>query len=97
MGSPVSPIIANLYMECLEQKALSNTHTPPGSGTGLWITPLSSTRRSTNKTSFNTLTVLNLPSGLLWRTTRRMGPLPTWTSLSNLRLMVAYPSLYTGI
>ena len=51
---------------------------------------------STNKTSFNTLTVLTLPSGLQWRTTRMMGPSPSWTSLSNLRLMVAYPSLYTG-
>ena len=28
MGSPVSPIVANLYMECLEQKALS-TAPPP--------------------------------------------------------------------
>ena len=58
--------------------------------------PLSSTRRSTNKTSFNTLTVLTLPSGLQWRTTRRMGPSPSWTPLSNLRLMVVYPSLCTG-
>ena len=29
MGSPVSPIVANLYMEHLEQKALSTTHHPP--------------------------------------------------------------------
>ena len=42
------------------------------------------------------LTVLTLPSGLQWRTTRRMGPSPNWTPLSNLRLMVAYPSLCTG-
>ena len=28
MGSPVSPIVANLYMEYLEQKALSTTPTP---------------------------------------------------------------------
>ena len=60
------------------------------------MTPLSSTRRSTNKASFNTLTVLTLPSGLQWRTKRWMGPSPSWTPLSNLRLMVAYPSLYTG-
>ena len=43
------------------------------------MTPLSSTRRSTNKTSFNTLTVLTLPSGLQWRTRKRMGPSPSWT------------------
>ena len=54
MGSPVSPIVANLYMEYLEQKALSTAPNPLGSGTGLWMTPLSSTRRSTNKASFNT-------------------------------------------
>ena len=54
MGSPVSPIKANLYMECLEQKALSTAPNPLGSGAGLWMTPLSSTRRSTNKASFNT-------------------------------------------
>ena len=29
MGSPVSPIVANLYMEYLEQKALSTAPPPP--------------------------------------------------------------------
>ena len=57
-GSPVSPIVANLYMEYLEQKALSTALNPLGFGASLWMTLLSSTRRSTNKTSFNTLTVL---------------------------------------
>ena len=45
MGSPVSPIVANLYMEFLEQKAPSTAPHPPGSGTGLWMTPLLSTRK----------------------------------------------------
>ena len=45
MGSPVSPIVANLYMEYLEQKAISTAPHPLGFGTGLWMTPLSSTRR----------------------------------------------------
>ena len=96
MGSSVSPIVANLYTEYLEQKSLSIAPHPLGSGAGLWMKPLSSTRRSTNKTSFNTSTVLTLPSGLQWRTTRRMGPSPSWTPLSNLRLMVVYPILCTG-
>ena len=61
MGSPLNPIVANLYMEYLEQKALSTAPTPLGSGTGMWMTPLSSTRRSTNKASFNTSIVLTLP------------------------------------
>ena len=60
MGSPVSPIVANLYMEFLEHKALSTAPNPPGSGAGLWMTPLSSTRKSTKKASFNTSIVLTL-------------------------------------
>ena len=36
IGSPVSPIVANLYMEFLEQKALSTApHPTPSSGTGM--------------------------------------------------------------
>ena len=61
IGAPVSPIVANLYMEYLEQKALTTAPHPLGSGTGLWMIPLSSTRKSTNKASFNTSTVLTLP------------------------------------
>ena len=53
MGSPVSPIVANLYMEYLEQKALSTAPHPPHSGAGMWMTPLSSTRKPINKASFN--------------------------------------------
>ena len=55
MGSPVSPIVANLYMEYLEQKALSTApNPPPSSGAGMWMTPLSSTKKLTNKASYNT-------------------------------------------
>ena len=49
MGSPVSPFVANLYMEYLEQKALSTAPTPLSAGAGMWMTPLSSTRKPTNK------------------------------------------------
>ena len=91
-----APILANLYMGVLGTKSSKYCPTPIHFGTGLWMTPLSSTRKLTNKTSSNTLTVLTLPSGLQWRTTRRMGPSPSWTSLSNQRLMVVYPSLCTG-
>ena len=94
MSSPVSPIVVNVYMEYLEQKALSTAPHTLGSGAGLWQIPLSFTRRSINKTSYNTSIVLTLPSGLQWRTTRRMGPSPSWTLLLNQRLMVVYPLLY---
>ena len=49
VGSPVSPIVANLYMEYL-----STAPHPPSSGTGMWMTPLSCTRKPINKASFNT-------------------------------------------
>ena len=95
MGSPVSSIVANLYMEYLEQKSLNTAHAL-GFGAGLWMTPLSSTRRSINRTSYSALIVLTLSSDLQWRTTRRMGPSSSWTQLSNQRMMVVYPSLCTG-
>ena len=35
MGSPVSPIVATLYMEYLEQKASKHCPPPPSSGAGM--------------------------------------------------------------
>ena len=69
MGSLVSPIVANLYMEYLEQKALSPAP-PLGFGRGIWMTHLSSKRKSTNRISYNTLTVLTLLFSIQWRTIR---------------------------
>ena len=61
MCSPVSPIVANLSMEYLEQKALSTAPHCTGSGAGMWMIPLSSTRKSRNNASFDTSTVVTLP------------------------------------
>ena len=83
MGSLVIPIIAYLYVEYFEQKALS---TAPH---------LSSKWKSINSTSYNTSTVLTLPYSLQWRT-RRMGPSPSWTPLLNQRLMGNCLPLCTG-
>ena len=41
MGSPVNPIVANLYMKHFEREAICSASNPPGIGLGLWITPLS--------------------------------------------------------
>ena len=49
MGSLVSPIVANLYMEHFERKALKSVINPPGYGTGLWMTHGSSNNKSTNR------------------------------------------------
>ena len=38
MESPVSPIVANLYMEHFEREAPRSVSNPPGFGTGLWMT-----------------------------------------------------------
>ena len=51
---------------------------------------------TTNRISYNTLTVLTLPFSLQWRTTRRMGPSPSWTPLSNQRWVENCLSLCTG-
>ena len=61
MGFPVSPIVANLYMECFEQKALSTAIHLLECGLGMWMTHLSSKRKIVNKTSLNTLILLIWP------------------------------------
>ena len=42
MGSPISPIIANLYMEDFEARAMQSSPNPLHCGEGLLMTPLSS-------------------------------------------------------
>ena len=49
MGSLVSPIVANLYMEHFNTKALWSASHPLGIGSGLWMTPGSSNKRLTNR------------------------------------------------
>ena len=87
MGSPISPIVASIYMEYFELKAHSTPPQPPGFGEGMWMTHLSSRRKSTSRSSYNTLIVLTPPYNLQWRSTRRIVPSPSWTLLYNQRLM----------
>ena len=54
MGSPISPLIANIFMEEFEVKALQSFPNPPPSGSGLWMIHLSSTRQNTARTYSNT-------------------------------------------
>ena len=56
MGSPISPIVANLFMENFEMRALQSSPTPLYCGRGLLMTPLSSWRRPTRKSSWPTST-----------------------------------------
>ena len=55
VGSPVSPIVAYLYMEYFEQKALiTATHPSPKYGSGMGMTCGLFKGKKINKTSFNT-------------------------------------------
>ena len=44
-----SHIVANLYMEYFEQKALNTASQPPGWGTSMWMAPLASKRKKLKK------------------------------------------------
>ena len=96
MGSPFSPIVANLNMKHFQQSGSQYCPHPPGSSTGMWMSHLSSKRKSINRTSYSTSTVLTQPFSLQWRTIRRMGSSPSWTPLLNQRLMENYLPLCTG-
>ena len=52
MGSLVSAIVANLYMEHFEREALQSTSTQLGIGLGLWMTLLSSNNSPINNSSW---------------------------------------------
>ena len=54
MGSPMSPIVANLYMKHFEGRALGSAANPPGYGIGLWMTHGSFNNSPVNKNSWNT-------------------------------------------
>ena len=54
MGSPIGPLIANIFMEEFEVKALQSFPNPLPSGSGLWMIHLSSTRQNTARTYYNT-------------------------------------------
>ena len=58
MGSPVSPIVANLYMEHFERKAPGLPQIPPAFGLGIWMTPGSFNKGSINKNFWNISIVL---------------------------------------
>ena len=51
MGSPLSPIVANIYMEHFETRALETAPHPQAFGRGLWMTHLSSWKQHTKKSS----------------------------------------------
>ena len=76
MGSQVSPIVANLYMKYFEQKALSTVLHPR-----LWHWYVDDTfviQKEENKNFLQHINSVAQPYNLQWKTTRRMGPSPSW-------------------
>ena len=84
MGSLVSPIVANLYMEYFERKALASAINPPGYDTGLWMTHGSSNNRPINRHSWITSTALIQQSSLQWKILRVIGLSPSLIPWSHL-------------
>ena len=83
MGSPVSPIAANLYMECFDRKALRSAINPPRHVLVLWMTPGSSKNRHTNRNSWNILIKMIQQSSLQWKRIRTMELFHFWMLLSH--------------
>ena len=97
MGSPVSPIVANLYMEYLEQKSLSTAPHPPKFW-GRYVDDTFVIHKEANKQGF--LQHINSvdPAHKVYSRGQKGGwlhPLLGHYWL-NQRLMVLCPSLYTG-
>ena len=83
MGSLVSPIVTNQYMECFERKALRSAITPTGHGIGLWMTHRSSKSRHTNKHSWTTSIAWIQKSSLQWKGLKKMEPFHSLIPLSH--------------
>ena len=66
MGSPISPLIANIFMEEFEVKALQSFPHPLPYGSGLQMTPLSSIRQNTAKICSIISTARTHTSSLQW-------------------------------
>ena len=82
MGSPISPLIANLFMEEFEVKALSSCSHPPPYDLGLWMTPLSSLRQNTANHFFKTSTTRTLTSNSQLKNHLNRAHFHFWTPFS---------------
>ena len=83
MGLPVSPIVANLYVECFERKALISAIYPPGHGIHLWLIHGSSKNRHISKNSWTTSIVWTQQLSLQWKGLKQMEPFHSLIPLSH--------------
>ena len=81
MGSPISPLVANIFMEEFEKQVISTSTTPPI----LWKIFVDDTFtiiKKNNKDSFlEHLNSINPKIQFTCEETRKMDPCPSWTYL----------------
>ena len=77
MGSPISPIVANIYMEAFENRVISTALHPLGYGRGMLMISLCYNTIHTKKSSSITSTQWILPSNSLLRKLKKMVPYPS--------------------
>ena len=81
MGSPISPLIANIFMEEFEVKALNSfPHPPLPFGSGLLMTPSLSTRQNTVRTYSSISTTRTHTYSSQWNQNNNTH-FPSWTLL----------------
>ena len=96
MGSPISPIVANPFIEEVEIKAINTTPTHQSYGLGVWMTPLSSRRQKTPNSLYNISTSLTHTYNPLQRLPTLMDPYHFWTPYFHLDMTTHCPQLFTG-
>ena len=95
MGSSISPLIANIFMEECEVKSLNSFPHPLPSGSGLLMTPLSSTRQTTVRTYSSISTTRTHTYSLQWNQHNK-SHFSSWTLLSPRNQTTPSAPQYTG-
>ena len=76
MGCPVSPIMANLYMEYFEQKVLSTATHPLECGSDMWIIHVLSTKEEHKQTFLEHINNVDLAIRFTVEDYKENGPIP---------------------
>ena len=95
MGSPVSAVVANLYMEFFRSWHWRRHRPDPGCGRGMLMTLSASSGRAQLKNSYTISKGSGRPSSSLW-CRKRMGHSHSLTRYSGGERMAAWTSLSTG-
>ena len=94
MGSPISPIAANLYMEYIEQKALSTATPPLECESGIWNTTFVIQKEDHKQNFLEHIYSVDLAIRFTAEDNKKMVPSPSWIPLSSQKPMVDCLSQY---